>query len=157
MSASYIALIIFIGILLIMVELFLLVGSVKFGVLGALVMVLGIVMAYAYLGTQMGALVLFTSLLTTLILIAIAFRIMKNKKIGLQETLTGKVNEVDENLITIGNTGVAFGDLKLVGKAQFGNEVFEVESTGDYIDDGSEIVVVKVVGSKILVEEKIIN
>jgi len=155
MDIYYIAVIVFLGILLIMVELFLLVGSVKFGVLGALVMVCGIVLAYTYLGVQMGSLILFTSLLTTLLLVAIAFRLMKSKKVGLQEVVTGKVNEVDGNLIAIGSTGVAFGDLKLVGKAQFANEVFEVESTGDYIDDGSNIVVVKVLGSKILVEKMI--
>jgi len=47
--------------------------------------------------------------------------------------------------------GEAFTTLRPAGKARFGEQVFDVQSQGDYIDSGQKIVVTEVTGNRIVV------
>lgn len=49
--------------------------------------------------------------------------------------------------------GEAFTTLRPAGKARFGEQVFDVQSQGDYIDSGQKIVVTEVTGNRIVVRK----
>ena len=49
--------------------------------------------------------------------------------------------------------GEAFTTLRPAGKARFGEQVFDVQSQGDYIDPGQKIVVTEVTGNRIIVRK----
>ena len=49
--------------------------------------------------------------------------------------------------------GIAFGDIRPLGKAIIEGETYEVRSTGDFINDDSEIIVVKMDRNRILVKK----
>lgn len=47
--------------------------------------------------------------------------------------------------------GEAFTTLRPAGKARFGEQVFDVQSQGDFIDPGQKIVVTEVTGNRVVV------
>ncbi len=152
MSIWSIGAIILFGILLVMAETFLVAGSLVAGIAGGILLICGIILAFTYLGTAIGSLVLIASILITFILMFISAKIMARKDFGLQTALDGKVNEIDALMVQIGDEGEAFGDLRLNGRARINGELFDVESVKSYIDSGTIIKVVAIEGSKIMVE-----
>ena len=51
-----------------------------------------------------------------------------------------------------GDKGVAVTILRPVGKAEFGGEVYEVKTDGEFIDEGTDVEIIEVRGNKILVQ-----
>jgi membrane-bound ClpP family serine protease len=47
--------------------------------------------------------------------------------------------------------GEAFTTLRPAGKARFGEQVFDVQSQGDFIDPGQKVVVTEVTGNHVVV------
>lgn len=56
-----------------------------------------------------------------------------------------------KNEISIGEKAVALTDLRPVGKAEFGSTVLVVQTDGEYIDKGSEVVVIRKEGLRLVV------
>lgn len=152
MGLAGIVLFILLGTLLIIIELFFLMGSVKFGLAGLVAMIIGIYMVYANYGLQAGNIALVTSLVGGVILTIIAIRLVGNREVGLTDVLDGKVNVVDKQKVNTGDTGEAFGDLKLSGRININGEVMDAESTGDFIEDGTKVMVTKVTQNQIFVK-----
>lgn len=148
---SICAIIVF-GLLLIMLETFLFAGSLIAGITGGIFLIIGLILAFSNLGAAVGSIILMLTILATFLMMFTASKLMASKDFGLQTTINSKVNEVDSLLVAIGDTGEAFGDLRLNGRARINEEIFDVESTGVYIESGTEIRVVDVQGSKIMVE-----
>lgn len=64
---------------------------------------------------------------------------------------------VDSDLkqnVNIGDTGIAASVLRPCGKARFNELLYDVVSEGDFIDSGTEIVIKKISGTKIVVSRK---
>ena len=152
MGLAGIVLFILLGTLLIIIELFFLMGSVKFGLAGLVAMMIGIYMVYANYGLQAGNIALVTSLVGGVILTIIAIRLVGNREVGLTDVLDGKVNVVDKQKVNTGDTGEAFGDLKLSGRININGEILDAESTGDFIEDGTKVMVTKVTQNQIFVK-----
>ena len=72
----------------------------------------------------------------------------------LKKELTGKVPTLDEKLIKAGDTGTTLSRLAPIGKAMINNQIAEVQSTVDLIDENQEITVVKTDNNKIWVKLK---
>lgn len=60
--------------------------------------------------------------------------------------------KVVEYPYTVGDTGVAETDLRPAGKAMIGDHYADVLSTGDYIEKGSKVVIVKIDNGGVQVE-----
>lgn len=144
--------IILFGIFLVIADIFVLSGTLVAGVAGGILLVSGIFLSFTYLGAAVGTSVLIASILATFAIMFAANKYMARNDFGLQDTINSKVNEVDNLLIQPGDIGEAFGDLRLNGRARINGELFDVESTKSYIESGSDIKVVAIEGSKILVE-----
>jgi membrane-bound serine protease (ClpP class) len=54
----------------------------------------------------------------------------------------------------LGEKGVAVTILRPVGKGKFGDEVYEVRTDGEYLDEGTDIEIVEIHGNQILVQRR---
>jgi membrane-bound ClpP family serine protease len=48
--------------------------------------------------------------------------------------------------------GKALSALRPMGKAELNNQILEVKTSGDYLDSGSRIRIVKIVSNQIIIE-----
>ena len=71
---------------------------------------------------------------------------------GIVYSTEPSVEEPQANL-AIGDVGVAESFLRPAGKAQFGDELYDVLTDGSFVDPGKSIKVVKVQGNNIVVRE----
>ena len=154
MSLTVIALIVIAGLVFMLLEVLVVPGTTFVGIIGLLLMIVGIYFAYAKHGSMAGHLFLAGSALLSFIVVVLALKSDTWKTAKLETALTGKMNLVDAEKIKVNDTGKAVSRLTPMGKALINENYVEVESRSGYIDENSDIVVVKMRGSKIYVEPK---
>lgn len=62
--------------------------------------------------------------------------------------------EIEKQHALIGRTGITLTDLKPTGKMEIESSIYNVSSSGEYINKGNEVLVVEIDGPRILVKEK---
>ena len=152
MSWFIIVALILVGSLFIILEILVVPGLIM-GLLGVSLLVLGIYESYTVYGATAGNLTILGTLIFALFAAIIIFRSKTWHKLMLNTENTGKVNVIEENKVNVGDKGKAVSKLAVGGKALINGEYYEVHSTGDYIDSGSDIEVVKVDSTKIYVKK----
>lgn len=163
------------GIILLLLEIFVIPG---FGVIG----ILGIVAVFGSLGMMMlnndyfnfelvsGSMlstVALTLFLCLLILVGLFFafssKVLNNKffrKVALTETMTTntKLNHIENSIVShthlLQQTGIAHTDLRPSGKIELGGEVYDAVTKGDFIPKGSKVEIVAVFNNSLVVREK---
>jgi membrane-bound ClpP family serine protease len=150
-----VTLVILLGIIFLLVEIFLLPGITVSGIAGFIFLVGGIGYAYMYLGTVAGNI----SVLVTGLLLAGSFiYFIKSKslrRISLTTNIDSKVDTSDLAKINIGDEGITQSRLNPIGKVFINNVTVEAKSiNGELIDEDTEVVVNKVEWSNILVSKK---
>lgn len=152
MSELLIISIVLIGVLLVVVEIFFIPGTTIFGIIGGLVMVAGVYLAYQHISTDFGHMVLGGACLAAVGLTIAGFKAVQSDHFSLTEVNKGKVNLLDEYGLSIGEKGLTIGILRPSGKARFGDKKVEVFSQGDYIEVGVEIEIFKMTNDRIYVK-----
>jgi membrane-bound ClpP family serine protease len=146
---------ILIGLFLFLVEFLLIPGITIAGIGGVGFLIAGIVIAYTQHGSTVGHITLISTIAVTIFVIAMALRSKTWKYFMLNTNVEGKVeNSANSETIKPGDTGVTISRLSPMGKARINGIVVEAKSTGDYIDQKSEIEVIKIDGSKVIVKPK---
>ena len=150
-----VTLVILLGIIFLLVEIFLLPGITVSGIAGFIFLVGGIAYAYMYMGTVAGNL----SLVIAGLLLAGSFiYFIKSKslrRISLTTNIDSKVDTSDLAKINIGDEGITQSRLNPIGKVFINNLTVEAKSiNGELIDEDTEVVVNKVEWSNILVSKK---
>jgi len=156
MSITLIIILILLGILLFIIEFLLVPGITVAGIGGAILIVGGVIMAYHHHGTTVGN---FTLLGTTLISFLTIFIVLKSgtwRKIMLQKDISGKVNVIDQTGagVKIGDVGKTITSLNPIGKVVINGNYFEAQSLNKYIDQKTDIEVIKVLSNKLVVKLK---
>lgn len=152
MSWTVIAILIIVGLLFLVLEILVIPGTTVVGVIGFLLIGIGIWQTYAVHGTTAGHLVLFSSVVLTVITLAIALRSKTWKKVMLDTAIDSKVNVNDPNLVKPGDKGKSVSRLAPMGKALINDQYFEVTTMGEYVEPGTDLVVIRVEGTKIYVK-----
>ena len=140
------------GIILIIIEVIFIPGTTIVGIIGFGIAGFGIYLSYVNFGPTTGTTVLLISLLTSAIVLIIALKSGVWKKLALQKTNVGKVNEEYVIKLQTEQQGTAVSALRPVGKAEFDDKEYEVQTIGDYIDAGTKIKVIMIKDRKIFVE-----
>lgn len=143
---------IFIGLLLIIVEVIFIPGTTIVALLGLAGMIGGIYLSFSYFGVATGWGVLIISSTIGLILIIYSLRTGIWKKFALSKQMDSKVNEEFKIDFQIGEVGEALSDLRPIGKGDFTGREAEIRSFGEHISAGSKIQINKIQGNKIFVE-----
>ena len=161
---------VFAGIILLAVELFVIPGFGVTGVLGVALMVAGITlslvpfvipdtsweMGYLLVTLRNVGLGIAGSVVLVLVLIRVLPRTPGLSRIALQtaeRVEQGYVSSSAELRSLTGSRGVAITNLRPAGKAEFGEGQFQVVAEGEFIEKGENVEVIDVTGNRIVVRK----
>ena len=141
------------GLILFIIEVFLLPGVSIAGIISAACMLYANYYAFDKLGTLPGCITLAISAIGV---IAITIWFMRSKtvdKLSLKKTIDYKPEPLKGLNLKAGDEGVALTRLALIGNAEFDGNIIEVRSTGDFIEEKSRIRVNRIRDGIVLVEK----
>lgn len=147
--------VIFLGILFMMIEIFLLPGISIAGIAGAIFIIGGITYSYMFISGTAGNITLAASAVA---LGGTFFGLLKSKslrKISLETNIESSVDNSNLLKISVGDTGTSISRLNPIGKVLINDVEAEGKSfDGEYIEEDTEIEVVKVETYNVLVKRK---
>lgn len=150
MTLTTIIIVVLIGLILIVAEIFFVPGTTIVGIAGGLVLLAGIICSFIYLETTQAWTILAGTGAATIILGYFAFRPKTWKKIGMNTTIDGKIVDEVQNLQP-GIEGATLTSCNPIGKAKFGDKIEEVYSMIDFIEANTKIEIDSIKENKIFV------
>lgn len=152
MSWTVILILILVGLIFLLLEMLVIPGTTVIGAIGFILIAIGIWQGYASHGTPGGHYLLAGTLFFTVLLIGMSLRSKTWNRVMLHTEVDGKANLIDRNAVNPGDVGKTVSRLIPMGKALINNEYYEVSTSGEVIDPGTEIEVVKIENNKIFVK-----
>jgi membrane-bound ClpP family serine protease len=149
-----IAVLIVIGLLFLVLEILVIPGTGIAGVIGFALLGIGIWQTYATYGNTPGHLVLAGTFVLTLVTLLISLRAKTWRRVSLNTSIASKVNTGLEERVKVGDEGEAVSRLVPAGKAFINGDYYEVRTKGEFLDQGTKIVVTKVDHNQIKVKQK---
>lgn len=153
MTILIILVLILLGILLLLIEFAVIPGFTIFGVGGIVLLGYSVYLAFVHYGAWAGVI---TLLFLVTIIPVLFFRFLRSnagKKMQLDSVIEGKVNTLEAEKFHVGDRGRAIGRLAPMGKIEINGMVLEGKSTGEYINEGSIVEVVKIADNHIIVKQ----
>lgn len=153
MDILIIASLIIAGLILFIIEVFLLPGVSIAGIASAACLLYANYYAFDTLGTMPGCITLAVSAIGV---IAITIWFMRSKtvdKLSLKKSIDYRPEPLKGLDLKKGDEGVALTRLALIGNAEFDGQIIEVRSTGDFIEEKSRIRVNRIRDGIVLVEK----
>lgn len=140
------------GVVLLLVEIFLIPGLSIAGIgcfisLGACAY-----LTFKFFGTMAGIVTLTIIVIVVPLLICIIFKSKAVKPMMLETNIDGKMKNVEDDTIHIGDEGVTIGRLAPSGKAKINGITLEVRTTGTFVDPHTKIKVLKIEGNTVIIE-----
>jgi membrane-bound ClpP family serine protease len=156
MSVTLIIILILLGILLFIIEFLLIPGIGIAGIIGAVLMIGGVILGYNYHGITIGNIILASTVVLSVITLVLVLKSKTWKKVMLNTKIEGKVNSIEKNgkKLNIGDLGTTITRLNPMGKVLIGGQYYEAQALNMLIDEGTEIIITKISGKKIIVEPK---
>ena len=109
--------------------------------------------AFTYLGTTGGFITLGISAIACIGSLVLFMRSKTLDKIALKKNITSKVDRTAEDQVKVGDTGVAFTRLALIGNAEFNGNIVEVKSMDGFLNEKTPIIVSRITDGVIMVEK----
>ncbi|MDL2208365.1 NfeD family protein [Parabacteroides sp. OttesenSCG-928-J18] len=153
MDIVIIAFLMGLSIALILVEVFLLPGITLAGIGGGLFAVGGVIYAYT-ISPMTGHITLVVS---AVVFVAIFFWLLRSnsfRKVALHTDVDSKITSTRELGIEVGDEGITLSRLAPIGKALIKGITVEAKSREEFIDEQTEVVVVRVDGYNVIVVPK---
>lgn len=141
-----------IGLALIIVELVFIPGTTVVGLLGLTFSIAAIVISYNHYGKNIGVYILLAAVLVTAVALYFSFRSNAWSAFALTSAIKSKVNEGTLDFLKIGDIGITVSALRPMGKVSFDDQVVEVKTSGNYLDQGTSVKVTGLVQNQIIVE-----
>lgn len=154
MDILIVCLLLIVGIVFFLMELFLLPGISVAGVVGLLSTAGAIAYAYIHVGVWAGTLTLIIGLMAFALM---AWWFMRSKaldKMTLKTGIDGKIDPLQGLDIHPGDTGCTLSRLAPMGKVRVNGGTVEAKTNGEFIDEGTDIVVLEVYKTNVLVASK---
>ena len=151
MTLTTIILLIVIGLILVVAEIFVVPGTTIVGFIGGGLIITGIVCGFMMLDATQGWLIFSATLAITVILGYFGFRGNTFQRFAVKSSIDGKI--VDQvHKLEAGMKGVTLTRCSPIGKAQFGEFVEEVYSVSEFIEANMNIEILHIKENKIFVE-----
>lgn len=151
MDFFVVTLLVFIGCILLVLEVALLPGFGITGIAGAAAMLGSVAYAFFFVGQAAGWCTLGIVLASLSALIVWAIKGKSIDRLALKKSIDSTVKDSD-TVVKAGERGVSITRLALTGEALFGDNVFEVSSVDGFIDEKVPVEVVRVQGGAIYVK-----
>jgi membrane-bound ClpP family serine protease len=143
-----------IGVILFLVEIFLVPGISIAGVGGIIATIAAIVYAYMKIGLWAGHFTLVAAILLIVLALFITLRTNVVDKISLKTEIDSKVNTIQELNVSPGDQGMTISRLAPMGKVEVNGNILEAKSEDGLIEEQQLIEVVKVLPNNIIVKLK---
>ena len=153
MDILIIASLIIAGLILFIIEVFLLPGISIAGIISAVCLLYANYYAFDTMGTLPGCI---TLVISAIGVIAITVWFMRSKtvdKLSLKKTIDYKPEPLKGLNLKAGDEGIALTRLALIGNAEFDGNIIEVRSTGDFIEEKSKIRIERIRDGIVMVEK----
>jgi membrane-bound ClpP family serine protease len=154
MSITAIILLIIIGFILFLLEFFIIPGITVAGVAAFILVTGGIFCGYYFHGKATGNIILLCTGISMIAMFILMLKLKTWKRLGLKSTIDSRVGTIDGDTIKEGDEGITVSKLSPIGKAMINDKLFEVRSSGNYVQSNIPIVVVSIDGNKIYIETK---
>ena len=151
MSLTGIIIILLIALLLIFLEIFVLPGINVAGILGLLLMIAGIYLAYRQIGTPTAHYVLAATLVLGTLILIFGLRSSTWRKVSLDTAIEGKAIDNVTGNVKVGDRGTALTRLGPIGTVQINGMTFEAKSA-NITDAKTAVEVTEIVGNEIIVK-----
>lgn len=145
---------ILLGIILLILEILVLPGLVA-GIIGGLMILASVLWMYQDYGTTAGHITAITSFSVTVAAIWWSLKSKAWMRYGLKDQLEGKVNDVASLGLSEGDEGRTLSALRPSGTLIIGNRKIEGQTTGEFLDAGTKVIVTKVLPNKVIVKIKV--
>jgi len=155
MSWVVIASLITIGLIFLILEILVVPGTTVVGIVGFILMAIGLWQTYIVYGTPIGHYVLGGSVLLTVGALGLSLRSKTWNRAMLHTEIDSKTNVYDPSKISVGDSGKTVSRLAPMGKAIINDEYYEVRSSGEFVDQETDIIVTKIEFNKIFVKPKL--
>jgi membrane-bound ClpP family serine protease len=153
MSILGIILLIFLGVLLFLVEFFIIPGVTLAGIGGAVLFGLAVFIAYRTHGTTVGNYTLLATLLISITAFIIALRARTWRRFMLKTNIDSKVEVgLEDQTVKPGDRGETVTRLAPIGMVRVNDITIEGKSIGGFLDPNTKVEVVKVLGTQIIVK-----
>ncbi len=154
MSIGLIIFLILLGLLLFLLEFLVVPGITVAGIGGAISIITAVVLAFYYHGPQTGLIVLLATLLVLILTVVFMLKAGTWKKIMLNKSIDSRVDNVkkQEGLVKEGDAGSTVTRLNPMGRVMVNGQYYEAKSMDRLIDQGTDIVVLKVEINKLIVK-----
>lgn len=154
MTVIVIIILILIGVFLLLLEILVVPGVTIAGIGGAIFIGSGIYMSYTNFGNTIGHISVIISIVISILAVVLALKSKTWDKLSLNSKITSKVDSFNSDSFLVGDIGVAITRIAPMGKAKINNIIVEVKSIGMYIDEASNIEIVKLENKTIIVKPK---
>ena len=152
MDIAILILLLVVGILLLLLEIFLLPGISIAGIAGVIFIGGAIVYAYTVMGAFVGNLIAALSVVGLIAGIWIFIRSKTLEKMSLKADIDSKIEPLKDIIVNEGDEAVAVSRLAPMGKIKINGSVVEAKSLNDFIDEGEKVVVLKVQTTNVIVQ-----
>ena len=139
------------GILLLLLEIIFVPGTTVVGIGGLILLAIGIYLAYTGVSTMAGHVSLASSVAVVFLALIVLLKGETWKRVALDDKLEGKGVESVEEVVNLGDKGKTISRLNPVGKAVFDERILEVATSGDFVNEGVDVEIIKIEGNKIRV------
>ncbi|MFD2202778.1 NfeD family protein [Shivajiella indica] len=141
-----------IGLVLVLTEILFVPGTTLVGLLGLIVTLGGIYYAFIKFDNNLAWIIVGAALLLNFSALVYGFRSGVWNKFALKEAITSR--SFDDRLagLEIGMEGKAISDIKPIGKAEFGERIYEVKSDSGFIMVGTKVFIARLEDNKIIIK-----
>lgn len=153
MLFASIILIILIGIILVVLEILILPGLIS-GIIGSILIIIGILWMYKAYGSAIGN---YTAIGTAVLTLGAIIYSLKSKawqRFGLNDSLKGKTNEVDNLELKEGDEGITVSAMRPMGTVMINEKRIEAQTNGELIPANTLVTILKVLPNKLIVKVK---
>lgn len=153
LTLAIIFLIVF-GLLLILLEFFVIPGVTIAGIGGFLLIGLGVFLSYDFFGTTIGNYFLLGSLLAGIATLVFVLRTDTWKRLGLKSTISSQVMDNLQDDFQVGEEGESVTRLAPMGKVKIREKTVEAKSISGFVDQHQAIEVVQVLPNMLIIKLK---
>jgi membrane-bound ClpP family serine protease len=148
---TVISLILF-GLALVVAEIIFVPGTTVVGIIGFIFLIAGVSFGFKYFGSETGWILVGVTAVVSGLVFYYSFKTNVWGRFSLKSSIDSKVNEGNLNSLVVGLEGKTTSALRPIGKALLGEKEYEVKTSGDYLDSGSAIRIIKINSNQIIVE-----
>jgi membrane-bound ClpP family serine protease len=154
MDIAIIAGLLLAGVILLLIEIFLIPGISIAGIAGGIVIIAAIIYAYMQIGLFAGHNTLVASVLLVGVALFVMFRTDAIDRFSLKTEIDSTVDTGEQLNIRPGDAGTTVSRLAPMGKVEVNGYILEAKSEDGFIEEEQPIEVVKILSNNIIVKLK---